>query len=210
MALVIAVALYIARWLRIGKAGEVPQMKRICQVFFCAVALLAGSVVGQTKTPSVDWKEYGGFNASELNFCFYEANGIMRLASDHLRVWTKCLRQKDLDSVDTETDHGKAIVEEAARKVARYYVPPIASLQPLTAQQALTVTLYEVTADLGSLQTQASIFYELDCPKRMYRELSIYIPSSGKGRSEDTPTEWQFVPPEGNVATLLRLLCAAQ
>jgi hypothetical protein len=39
------------------------------------------------------------------------------------------------------------------------------------------------------------------------RELSISFSVNGKYRSSDEPRPWKFIPPEGNGASLLKLLC---
>jgi hypothetical protein len=65
-------------------------------------------------------------------------------------------------------------------------------------------------ADAGTIDPQASIFYELNCRDRMMRELSISIHARSKSGSLNSPTEWKYVPPEGNGARLLKILCRAQ
>ncbi|MFK4442940.1 hypothetical protein ABH944_003277 [Caballeronia udeis] len=81
--------------------------------------------------------------------------------------------------------------------------------QNLNADRILTVTQYEVTADTGTIDPQASILYELNCRDRMMRELSIPIHAGNKNGFSDKPGEWKYVPPEGNSARLLKMLCAA-
>ena len=61
----------------------------------------------------------------------------------------------------------------------------------------------EQLADLSYIQPFSRIFYEFNCPEKMSRELSISMLS---GR-EDRPTNWQYIPPEGNGANLNKLLC---
>lgn len=184
---------------------------RTCINVLCgSAAFLSAIAFAQEQTASVDWKAYGAASLGEQTLCFYDAKGVVHVAGDHVRVWTKCLSQKALDGVDTKTDHGDLISKEAARKIVQGYVPPIASLQSLDADQGLAVTVYEVTANTGSVQPQASILYELNCPERMMHELSMSIRSGGKGGFSDKPTSWRHVPPEGNGAALLKLLCPAR
>src|SRR6266851_4094922 len=45
------------------------------------------------------------------------------------------------------------------------------------------------------------------CAERMLRELSISIQTKGQGGSRDKPGDWKYVPPEGNAARLLKILC---
>jgi len=55
---------------------------------------------------------------------------------------------------------------------------------------------------VGDLTAHAQFYYRLDCHRRMMREMSITI----ENRS-GTPSDWQYVPPQGNGARLLSLLC---
>jgi hypothetical protein len=41
----------------------------------------------------------------------------------------------------------------------------------------------------------------------MLRELSIDLNINGRVGSNNKPADWKYVPPEGNGAALLRLLC---
>ena len=150
---------------------------------------------------NVDWKFYGGADlvgavAGEHSICFYDENGVDRRSDGHIRVWVKCLPQKDLDAFDMEQARNKSILEETGRRVASYYVPPVGRLEDLNQGQALTITGYEVIADMGDIKPQAQIFYELNCSERMLRELSMHIESGGKSGSFDKPRDWRYVPPE--------------
>jgi hypothetical protein len=56
------------------------------------VAVRAGFAQGLT----VDWKFYGGASIKgNHQFCFYEAKGVAQAPDGHIRVWTKCLPQKN-------------------------------------------------------------------------------------------------------------------
>jgi hypothetical protein len=41
----------------------------------------------------------------------------------------------------------------------------------------------------------------------MYRELSISVHVQNSRDDRDTPSNWKYTPPEGNGATLDKLLC---
>ena len=173
---------------------------------------VAGASAGMAQGLSVDWKLYGGISVQgNKEFCFYDAQGIAVQKPDgHIRVWTKCLPQKDMDAIDINKDFGGSILERTAERVSHYYVPPIAQMQSVDADQSMAIIQYEETADIANIQPRAQIFYELNCPGRILRELSIYIKANGKIGSRDTPSEWKHVAPEGNAANLLRLLCPSQ
>ncbi|KVN33283.1 hypothetical protein WJ63_04665 [Burkholderia pyrrocinia] len=185
--------------------------KRICRlVLYIVTALFGGLILAQGRSASVDWKFYGGASLGERSLCFYDAKGVSHIVSDHVQVWTKCLRQKDLDGVDIKKDFGGKVLQEAVTKTRNAYVPPFESLKTLNADQRGIITVYEEIADIDAFQPQASIFYELDCPQRMIRELSVDINSGGKRGFEGKPAEWGAAPPEGNGAALLELLCPAR
>jgi hypothetical protein len=170
------------------------------------VLVIAAGSLSYAQAPDVDWKLYGGAAVSGQSLCFYEAKGITRQLAGHIRVWTKCLSKADLDAA-LDSDPDKKIVKATAEKVARYYVPPIATIQNLDANDAMVMTGYEEVADLGNVRAQAQIFYEINCPDRMLRELSIDLHINGKVGAVDKPGDWKYVPPEGNAAILNKLLC---
>jgi hypothetical protein len=157
---------------------------------------------------NVDWKYYGRAVLNERTgkidlTCFFDANSIDDPTSGHVRVWTKCLDEKDMHNFDYKSDLGKKIIKTAAQKVKDYYVTPYAVIDDVSFDNMLTLVTSEQLADLSYIQPFSRIFYEFNCPEKMSRELSISMLS---GR-EDTPTNWQYIPPEGNGANLNRLLC---
>ena len=77
----------------------------------------------------------------------------------------------------------------------------------MTFDQMETIVPMELTADADSISPTARIFYELNCSQKMYRELSVSFSVNGKHGSIDEPSAWKFVPPEGNGASLQKLLC---
>jgi len=89
--------------------------------------VIASTIASSALAADVDWKTYGAYTGEEGDEnCFYEEKGITRTSDGHVRVWTKCLLQKDLDSLDLESDLGKKIVDAVARKLIEGYLPPIA------------------------------------------------------------------------------------
>lgn len=91
-------------------------------------------------------------------------------------------------------------------------MPPFVSITKtdLNTDQIITITIYEVIATIGYVQPAARIFYELDCSGRMSRELSVHFELDGQTSGNDKPGDWRHVPPEGNAANLLKLLCPAR
>jgi hypothetical protein len=157
---------------------------KLAYIFFAATGISTGVAQGL----NIDWKFYGGAPAQgdELE-CFYDAKGVVQTPDRDIRVWIKCLAQKDLDSINIEKAFGGRILKNTAAKIAHYYLPPIGSIQTLDVDQAMTITQYEETANIGDIEPRAQIFYELNCPDRMIRELSIdIVDANGKRGARDT------------------------
>ena len=185
------------------KPAGLSPMLRTCSRVIALTAMVAYGLV-TAGAADVDWKMYGTASVEGGSVCFYDAN-IIRTPG--LRVWTKCLLQKDMDALDADSEIGKKIVESAARKVVDGYIPPLAVLEDISFDQAIGVIQYEETAKLSGIQPHARFFYELNCSERMMRRLSTYVRIKGRDSFNDNPSSWEYVPPEGTGATLLKILC---
>lgn len=168
------------------------------------LTLILSAVTANAQALDVDWKMYG---AASGDLCFYEAKGVSRTAAKLLRVWTKCLPQKDIDGINIEKDLGGKILENTARKVVDRYIPPIATIEDTGFDQGVAVIQYEQTANLSNLTPSARFLYEVDCPEQKLRELSIWVRDKG---SSDRERPWTHAAPETNGGRLVRLLCAPQ
>jgi hypothetical protein len=152
----------------------------------CVLAMTFGS---SAEAADVDWKLYGGASVTVPSFCFYDAGSTARTSSGYIRLWTKCLAQKDLDGVDMKDDVGRKIVDSAARKIKEGYVPPIVGIGKMDFKEIAGIVAYEETANLGGIEPEALIFEELDCANRMRRSLSISIHVNGRSVIKDEPGE---------------------
>jgi len=177
-----------------------------------AGCLLLLNLSVSAKAADVDWKLYGGASVAGPSFCFYDAKTVTRIAtSGYIRVWTKCLAQKDLDGVNMNDEVGKKIADNAADRIAAGYVPPIIVIGEMEFQQIPEIVGYEEIANVVSaIEPQSLIFEEMNCAERMMRNLSIRLNVNGQRALNKTPGEWDYVPPEGNGAMLLKLLCPRQ
>jgi hypothetical protein len=170
-------------------------VRALLSISITAVLTLLATLAS-AQTANVDWKYFGRAVVSgktgkiELT-CFYDANSTDHPTSGHVRVWTKCMDEKDIRNIDDKSDLGKKIIEATAQKVAHYYVPPYTVIDDVSFDSMLTLVGSETVADLGYIQPFSRIFYELNCPEKMYRELSISMLSGSK----DTPSNWQYTPP---------------
>ena len=156
-----------------------------------------------------DWKVYGeaSFNDSPSE-CFYDFQSIVREPDDHALVWTKCMSRKELDGIDFENEYYGRILQRTVQRLLENYLPPIATIQGIDFDQIKAVTLYEETANNAIIRPRVMIFYEFDCAGRMERELSISdLQPNGQSSTRDEPRQWRHVASEGNIASLLRLLC---
>ena len=175
-----------------------------------ALVIVVTTIASEAHAADVDWKFYGAASVSGAELCFYDANGVVRMPDGNVRAWTKCLAQQDMDAIDTKHDLGGKVVENAARKIVEGYVPPIVASGIMNFDQVPAIAAYEEIANLRIINPHSSIFYELNCGQKMLRELSISVSINGKNGSIDEPSPWKFVSPEGNGASLLKLLCPAQ
>jgi hypothetical protein len=95
-----------------------------------------------------------------------------------------------------------------------FYVCGLAATQDrenLNFDQVLAITTYEVIADRAYLQPLARMLFELNCSERLFRQLSMSLnPPGEQSVSSETTGEWKHVPPEGNNADLLKLVCPQQ
>ena len=193
---------------------DFPIWEGVVRLFLIAMRIAITVVItlfatfASAQTANVDWKYYGRAVVSgktgkiELT-CFYDANTIDHPTSGHVRVWTKCIDEKDMSKFDYNSDLGKKIIKATAQKMEDYYVPPYALIDDVSVDVMLILVGSEQIANLSYIQPVSRMFYELNCPEKMYRELNISMLSG----SEDTPSIWKYTPPEGNGAILNKLLC---
>ena len=170
----------------------------------CTIALTLAS---SARAADVDWKMCGGATADAQSFCFYDANGVAIVHSGYVRVWTKCMRKADLESVYFKGDRGRQIVDNAAKKVIDGYVPPIVAIGEMSVKQAVDVMAYEESANLGDSEERASFFLELNCSARMQRSLGSSVTPNDRAGFEPKPGDWEQVPPKGKGANLQKILC---
>jgi hypothetical protein len=171
-----------------------------------ALALLALITSGSNSLGAeVDWKMYGGLSAEPdgNEYCFYEERGVIRPQAHSVRVWTKCLLQKDLEAFPPDKPYYRAEIDMGASRAAHYYLPPLSTIERMKPDQIMQTSIYETVADLADYEPKARIFYELDCRQKRMRELSISV---GNNHIE-APMPWKDVGPESNGANLLELLC---
>lgn len=156
----------------------------------------------------VDWKLFGAVDYDDgNNFCFFDASGIVREPSGFLRVWTKCLSEKEIAGVDVQKQYREKITDETAQKIVDHYVPPFALVREIDASQALGITQHEVIANIANITPKSRVLIELNCHDQMVRELSLYVRTKYKPIYRNEPQDWQYSSPETNGNSLLKILC---
>jgi hypothetical protein len=187
-------------------------LTKIVGIFAFTFIAVLGASVDLAFAADIDWKYYGAVTSDGVSqYCFYDANGVVKQADGHLRVWTKCLPQKEMTSIDIKKDFDGKIVENLAQKVYQHYQPPITTaIKNLTSDQIIEIISSEEIADIGNIQPTSQILYELNCPQMMWRELSISTEENGKFGSSDKPRDWKYLPPGGNAASLAKILCPSR
>ncbi len=186
---------------------ELPAVPAMAAAIAAVLALLAGPLPAHAQAATADWKFYGAGNTGVASLCFYDARGAASSADGHVRVLTKCLREKDIDALDVERALGGKIMKKAAQKAADYYVPPIAAVTDVDFDQTLSIVLDEEIANSGEVQPQSTVLYELDCHGLMLRELSMSSDAPREAGAQDQAGTWKSITPDGNGATLAKLLC---
>ena len=95
-------------------------------IFVLTVFGVLGATGGLAQALDVDWKFYGGAKIDGIShYCFYDAKGVVKQPDTRLRVWTKCLSEKDIDESDADKEPNIKILDIAAQKIDRGYIPPI-------------------------------------------------------------------------------------
>jgi hypothetical protein len=173
----------------------------------CVLSLSLMFPCATLQAADLDWKMFGGASVAGPSLCFYDVGTVAHASNNYVRVWTKCLALKELDGVNFDDDVGKRIVDAATSRVVAGYVPPVIAIGQMELKQLPDVVAYEEIADMSAIEPQAQIFLELNCGERMERELRTSMHVNGRSYFQDKPSEWEYVAPEGNTATLLKLLC---
>jgi hypothetical protein len=117
---------------------------------------------------------------------------------DEMRV-----AKKSLDAVTLTNEQAR----DAAKKIDQGYVPPIVVIGRVEFSKIVEIVSAEEVADLGTIEPLSQMFIEMNCIERVDRRLSTTLHIDGQSHFDDKPSEWQHVPPEGNRANLLKILC---
>jgi hypothetical protein len=89
----------------------------VCAILACTCAAIA---------EDVDWKFYG--SAENKQQCFYDAKSVSFQSVDHMRIWTKCLNEDEMEAGASSEPDKNNIIKLAGNKIVGGYVPPIAKV----------------------------------------------------------------------------------
>ena len=153
----------------------------------------------------VDWKLYGA--ADHKQRCFYDANSVSLQSAGHLRIWTKCFDEDEMEAAASPgAGRDENIVKLTAEKIINGYMPPIAKVFNFPSNdQLVSVVQYETTANVSSLKPTVTIYWELSCSEKMIRTLQL---STRNGVHKTLArADWTYVEPETNGDRLLKMVC---
>jgi hypothetical protein len=187
-------------------------MRALGVTLILALAYISGTAYAQSR--GSEWKMYGAVNfgpAGGEQRLFFDAASVVRRNIGHVEVWTNTLSQEALDDAEaSKSSLHEKIVASAAEKKTGGYRPPLARVNEVDDDSVTQIIADETAADLAGIEPTMQILYELDCPNRLLRDLSVHLFVNGKPQTKETPSEWKHVPPEGSAANLLKILCPRQ
>jgi hypothetical protein len=183
---------------------------RLLMALFLALTGASGVCA---QTGDTDWQMYGAADFGKMGGKqrqFFDAAGVIRRNNGHVEVWTKSLSEKDMDRVQRDgSDLQTKIVARAAYQKLHGYRPPLSvALKRDDDGTVVQIIMDEATANMSAVEPTVRILYDVDCPNRLFRALSMQLTVNGNPQDKETPSEWKHVAPETSVANLLKLLCA--
>jgi hypothetical protein len=159
----------------------------------------------------VDWKVFGGGGSRVPSVCFFDQKSLNVANDGHVRVWTKCLPSKDVNSIDENSDRGKKLIEAAGLESFRGGSPPVVASGIMKSDDAMGVILQEQVANLNDISPVTRTLYELNCSDKVARVLDGELYENGKmidsGGPGAKPTAWFYTVPETNGTYLQKILC---
>jgi hypothetical protein len=137
----------------------------------------------------------------------FDANSVSLQSAGHLRVWTKCLDEDEMEATaSSDRDRDEDIIKLTAKRIVSGYMPPIAKVFNFPSKdQLVSVVQYETTANVSYLKPTVSIYWELSCSEKMIRTLQL---STRNGVHKTLArADWTYVQPETNSDRLLKMAC---
>ncbi len=160
---------------------------------------------------AADWKYFGGapLDGGKVGVTFYDAEGVEQSPDGHVKTWTKVFTD-EVEFNRTDTENTKKVVEEAADRIVKGYVPPYCLVRENCPKydDVINVITFESIANDPDRQPRLRILYEIDCGKKMIRTLSTILYKKGGGsESGSAPGNWGYISPETNADALCKIVC---
>ena len=140
------------------------------------LSIVCVSAIGQTTSP--DWKYYGAASLrnGETQATFYDSQGVIRRPNGHIEVWTKGVRQRDVQRIEKED---KKYLNRVGDKLSAGYRPPYATVVKVDEDLQITLAVLEDIANNAQVSPSMRMLIEIDCTGRMDRWLSRYFSVGG-------------------------------
>jgi hypothetical protein len=121
---------------------------------------------------------------------------VSRRQNGYVEVWIKELPGDDVTRAVNSDSTSKLLIDRAVKKMMANYKLPFAAVRDgIDHDTYVTFVMAEEAANIGDITPTSRILYQIDCPHRMIRDLSVYMVRGGKTISYDQPLEWQHVAP---------------
>ena len=159
------------------------------------------------ESSGADWKFIGGsvLQKSEKVIAYYDVESVESLSNGNVRAWTKAVSISEVERVSNL----KEVIEKSAEKVAHGYYPPYVLLNPKTKyDDYINIIGWEEAANYDGIKPQLRTLLEVNCKEKMLRDLStIVYKKNGMTASNSNIGKWDYISPETNSETLLKILC---
>ena len=151
-----------------------------------------------------DWKYYGEFTSAPdiQKVTFYDSNSIIR-NNNSVKLWVKIVLYSDIE----KSLENKLVIENAKKKIANGYSPPIAKIYP----NAITPAYLEEAVNETTVKSNAEILYEIMCDNNKLRKISgASFNNDGIRVQRFGITKWEDIVPESNAENLAKILCGSK
>ena len=170
-----------------------------------ALALTAHTGLLAALGAPADWKLYAFTATKKQAVLFYLRSEIVRTPPGHVQVWIKALDYGKINRAYNHLDQKGGVFQNSAKKVATGYEPPFGTVTKLDQNQLVDIVVFEELANEASINPTLRVLYEIDCPQKLLRQVSLM---GGQPTQTDSRVhEWEHVPPESTVDTLSKLIC---
>jgi hypothetical protein len=170
-----------------------------------ALAGIAWAGLAFAVDPAADWKLYAFTATKKQAALFYLDSELVRTPLGHVQVWMKGLDYMKLDKASNALHEKDEVFKNTVRRVGNKYVPPFAGVTKLSADQMMSIVMFEQLADEASISPTMRVLFEFDCPQKLFRTLSVIGPQPA--RNGNAVGDWEHVPPESTIDTLSKLTC---